>query len=67
MVAQACHASFLGGSDQEDHDLRPAWRGGSSQDLISTIKLGVVVCVFDPSYTGGVNRRTEPGIGDSHL
>jgi hypothetical protein len=33
-VAHACNPSYSGGSDQEDHGLRPVW-GSSSQDPIS--------------------------------
>jgi hypothetical protein len=58
MVDQACYPSYLGGADQEDHGVRSAY-ANSKQDLISINKLGVVVCTCGPSYTGGIDRRTE--------
>jgi hypothetical protein len=35
-VAHACNPSYLGGRDQEDHSLKPAW-ANSSQDPVSKI------------------------------
>jgi hypothetical protein len=36
LVAYACNPNYLGGRDQEDHSLKPAW-ANSSQDPISEI------------------------------
>jgi hypothetical protein len=39
LVAHTCNSSYAGGSNQEDHGLKPAWASNSSQDTISKIPL----------------------------
>jgi hypothetical protein len=54
--AHTCISSYLGGRDQEDHDLKPAW-AKSSPDSISINKSSVVVCVYNPICLGDIGRR----------
>jgi hypothetical protein len=37
LVTHTCNPSYLGGSNQEDHSLKPAW-ANSSRDPISKIQ-----------------------------
>jgi hypothetical protein len=34
LVANACNLSYLGGRDQEDHDLKPAWANTSRYSIL---------------------------------
>jgi hypothetical protein len=45
----------LGGEDQEDLVLRPALA-----KIISTDKLGRVVCICNPSYSGRIQAQNFP-------
>jgi hypothetical protein len=60
-VAHACNPSYLGSRDQEDC----SWRSAQLVSLekvsvtpISINMLGVLVHVCDPSYAGGLGKRT---------
>jgi hypothetical protein len=56
MMVHACNSSNSGGRDQEDHGSSPA-QPKSKQDPISKDKLGMVVYICNPSYTGGVAKK----------
>jgi hypothetical protein len=53
MVTHTCNPSFSQGGDWQDRGLRTAWCSGYGL-AISPSKLGMTVCVCDPSYTGGI-------------
>jgi hypothetical protein len=55
MVANIYNSNCLGDSDQENHGLRPA--GQTVNETLSQPTADMVVCTYDPSYTGGINRR----------
>jgi hypothetical protein len=63
MVAYFCNPCYLGGRNWDDCGLRPI-QAESYQDLISTNKLGVVVCICNSSYTesqvGGSWFKAQP-------
>jgi hypothetical protein len=61
MVSQSCNPSHSGGSDQEDRGTKPAC-ANSSQDPISTNKLGVVALPVTPAL-----RKAEAGPPQSRL
>jgi hypothetical protein len=56
-VPQAYYPSYLGGRDQEDHSLRPAWVSKVSEITISTNKLGMVAHICHPNNAGDISRR----------
>jgi hypothetical protein len=58
VVANTYNPSYFGSRDWEDHDVRLA-RGNSIMTSISTSKPGMVAHACNPSYTGGIGRRTD--------
>jgi hypothetical protein len=55
MLVQDYNPSYLGGRDQENCSLRPAW-AKISKTSISTNKWSMVEQASNPSYTGGKGR-----------
>jgi hypothetical protein len=56
MVAHAFNPRYLGGRYPEDYSSRPA-QANSYLDLISTNKLGGMMCTHDPNYEGDIGRK----------
>jgi hypothetical protein len=56
-VAYICNPNYSGGDSWKDCSSRPTWAKSSEDPISTNIKLGTVVCTYNPSYAGGIHRK----------
>jgi hypothetical protein len=56
-VAHACHPSYSGSKDWEDHGLRLSLAKCSQDHILTNKKMSTGVCACHPSSAGDVSRR----------
>jgi hypothetical protein len=62
-MTYAYNPSYLEGRDREDYSLMSSQANSFQDPILANKKLGVVVPICNPSYTGSLNRRKNVQAG----